>query len=55
MGIEPAAVSIPRSHPLSNGCCCVVGPEAAMPTAAGMMIGGSEVAEQDPLGLLVFY
>ena len=55
MAIEPAAVSISRSHPLSSGCCCTVGPEAAVPTAAGTTIGGSEVAEQDHLGLLVFY
>ena len=55
MGIEPVAVSIPRSHPLSSGCCCAVFPEAAVPTTAGTTIGGFEVVEQDPLGLLVFY
>ena len=68
MGIEPAVVSIPRSHRLSSGCCCkvgpkavvpttacAVGPKAAVPTTAGTTIGGSEVAEQDPLSLLVFY
>ena len=61
--IEPTTQSIPRTHPLSSGCCCAVVPEVVVPaaaevvvpTATGTMIGGSEVAERDPLGLLVLY